>query len=350
MRIKLKSVEDQVIVVTGASSGIGMATARAAALRGARVVLAARSEEGLQEAVRSIQEQGGQATHVVADISQEDHVQRIADHAVSTYGGFDTWVNNAAVSIYGRLMRVPIEDMRRLFEVNVWGTLYGCRVAVSHLRDKGGAIINLGSIVSDRSIPLQGAYAASKHAIKGFTDTLRMELEEEGAPVAVTLIKPSGIDTPFFEHAKNYMESEPKPPPPVYSPQVVARAILHCAQKPVRDVTVGGGGRMFTAMGNQAPRMTDHYMRRALFSGQQKGTPDRNPGRNNLYAPMRDGEESGNYEGHVMRSSAYTAASLHPMTTALVLAGVGAAVGLGVRAWRDRAQDIEYYGGDVEEP
>jgi NAD(P)-dependent dehydrogenase (short-subunit alcohol dehydrogenase family) len=351
MRIKLKSVEDQVIVVTGASSGIGMATARAAATRGAKVVVAARSEEGLREAVASIQDGGGQASYVVADVSKEEEVQKIADHAVSQYGGFDTWVNNAAVSIYGRLMRVPVEDMRRLFEVNVWGVLHGCRVAVAHLRERGGAIINVGSILSERAIPLQGAYVASKHAVKGLTDTLRMELEEEGAPIAVTLVKPSAIDTPYYEHAKNYMESEPKPPAPVYSPQVVARAILHCAQKPVRDVTVGGAGRMFTAMEHQAPRLTDHYMKRALFAGQQKDTPDRNPGRNNLYSPMRDGEESGGYEGHVMRSSAYTAAALNPMTTALVLAGVGAAVGLGVRAWRNRGQaaDTGYYGGFEDE-
>jgi NAD(P)-dependent dehydrogenase (short-subunit alcohol dehydrogenase family) len=126
------------------------------------------------------------------------------------------------VSFYGRLTEVALEDMRQLFEVNFWGMVYGARAALPRLRGSGGALINIGSIVSDRAIPLQGAYSASKHAVKGFTDALRVELEEEGAPISVTLIKPSSIDTPYFQHAKNYMEVEPKPPAPVYAPEVVS--------------------------------------------------------------------------------------------------------------------------------
>jgi short-subunit dehydrogenase len=221
--------------------------------------------------------------------------------------------------------------MRRLFEVNFWGTVYGARAAVTRLRGSGGALINLGSIVSDRAIPLQGAYSASKHAVKGFTDALRMELEEEGVPISVTLIKPSAIDTPYFEHAKNYMAVEPKPPAPVYAPEVVANAILRAAEHPVRDVTIGGGGRFLTALGTAMPRLTDIYMERAMFSSQRSEVPSA-AGEGNLYAPAARGlRERGGYRGHVMRSSMYTRAALSP-GRALLAAGLGLAVFAGIRS------------------
>src|SRR5207237_3691332 len=139
---------------------------------------------------------------------------------------------NAGVSVYGKLMDVPLADLRQLFETNFWGVVYGSRVACEYLRMRGGALINIGSTLSDRAIALQGIYSASKHAVKGFTDALRMELEEQGAPVSVTLIQPTSINTPFPRHAKNYMEAEATLPPPVYAPDVVADAILHCAENP----------------------------------------------------------------------------------------------------------------------
>ena len=130
----------------------------------------------------------------------------------------------------------------------------GARTACALMRTSGGVLINMGSVVSDRAVPLQGIYAASKHAIKAYTDTLRMELEHDRVPIAVTLIKPGAIDTPYYQHAKNYMSEEPAPPPPVYSADTVARAVCECAERPVRDITVGGGGRMIATMGALAPR------------------------------------------------------------------------------------------------
>lgn len=242
MGVKLKPLGEQVIVITGATSGIGLATAKSAARRGARVVICSRNEADLKDAVREIEGRDGQARHLVADVSRQEDVERLAQLAVESFGGIDTWVNNAGVSFYGRIAEVPIEDMRRLLEVNFWGVVYGTRAALPYLRQSGGALINMGSVVSDQAIPLQGMYSASKHAVKGFTDALRIELEEEGAPVSVTLVKPSPIDTPYFEHARNYMEVEPKPPAPVYAPEVVAGVILQAAERPVRDVTIGGGG------------------------------------------------------------------------------------------------------------
>jgi NAD(P)-dependent dehydrogenase (short-subunit alcohol dehydrogenase family) len=331
MAIKLKRLEDQVIVITGGTSGIGLATARRAAGRGARVVLCSRNEPELRETVAAIERSGGAARSVVADVANQDDLERVAATAIEEFGALDTWVNNAGVSFYGRLTEVAIEDMRRLFEVNFWGTVYGARAAVARLRRSGGALINMGSIVSDRAIPLQGAYSASKHAVKGFTDALRMELEEEGAPISVTLIKPSAIDTPYFEHAKNYMAVEPKPPAPVYAPEVVANAILRAAEQPVRDITIGGGGRFLTALGTAMPRLTDLYMERAMFGSQRSDVPaEARAG--NLYETAAQGtRERGEYRGHVMRSSMYTKAALSP-GKALLAAGLGLAVFAGIRS------------------
>jgi NAD(P)-dependent dehydrogenase (short-subunit alcohol dehydrogenase family) len=165
---------------------------------------------------------------VAADVADEQALRRLAEIAVERFGGFDTWVNSAGVSIYGPLMEVSVEDMRRLFETNFWGVVHGSRIAVEHLRQRTGVLINIGSTLSDRAIPLRGMYCASKHAVKGFTDALRIELEQQQAPISVTLIKPGAIDTPYTEHAKNYLDEETKHPPPVYAPRVVSEAILYC--------------------------------------------------------------------------------------------------------------------------
>jgi NAD(P)-dependent dehydrogenase (short-subunit alcohol dehydrogenase family) len=336
--MKLKPLDQQVIVITGGTSGIGLATARRAAERGARVVLCSRNESELQETVDQIGRTGGTAHAVVADVSNLDDMDRLATAAVERFGALDTWVNNAGVSFYGRLTEVVVEDMRQVFEVNFWGTVYGSRAAVSRLRGAGGALINMGSIVSDRAIPLQGAYSASKHAVKGFTDALRMELEQERAPISVTLIKPSAIDTPYFEHAKNYMEVEPKPPAPVYAPEVVANAILRAAEHPVRDITIGGGGRLLTALGTALPRLTDFYMERGMFRAQRSDTPAAARA-GNLYRPSgQENLERGVYTGHVRRSSMYTRAAMSP-GKALLAAGLGLAVFAGIRSLASSGED-----------
>lgn len=338
MALKLKKLADQVMVITGATSGIGLATAKRAAQRGARVVLCSRNEPELQETVTAIQDAGGSAVAVVADVSNPEDMERLASTAVETFGSLDTWVNNAGGSFYGRLTEVAIEDMRQLFEVNFWGMVYGSRAAVARLGGSGGALINIGSIVSDRAIPLQGTYSASKHAIKGFTDALRMELEEEGAPVSVTLIKPSAIDTPYFQHAKNYMSVQPKPPAPVYAPEVVANAILRAAEHPVRDITIGGGGRLLTAIGSALPRLTDFYMERSMFSSQQSDVPSEQRQGNLYESAGGENLERGGYEGHVSRSSVYTQVALSP-ARALLAAGLGLAVYAGIRSLANSGRD-----------
>lgn len=323
MRRKLKKLRDQVIVITGASSGIGLTTAEMAAQAGARVVLNARNESDLHDVVERIRSRGGRATYHAGDVADPDVLDDLASRAVTEFGGIDTWVNNAGLGMYGRLTEMTLADKRRLFDVNFWGVVHGCRTAVRYLRTGGGTIINVGSVVSDRAVPLLGIYSASKHAVKGYTDALRMELEEEGAPIYVSLVKPSSTNTPFIEHARNYMEAEPELAPPVYAPEEVARAILRCAESPTRDITVGGGGRVLAAMGNVAPRMTDLYMERTLFR-QQKRLRQPNDERDSLDRPIEDGRRRGPTGRHEMRRSAYTRAALSDVGRALPVIAIGA--------------------------
>jgi short-subunit dehydrogenase len=336
MNVQLKKLGEQTIVITGASSGIGLVTARMAARQGAQLVLAARSEDALSQLVNEIKAEGGAAIYVVADVGREAEVRNIAEAAKERFGGFDTWINNAGVSIYGRVLDVSMEDHRQLFETNYWGLVHGSRIAAEHLRARGGAIINVGSSLSDRAIPLQGTYCASKHAVKGYTDALRMELEEEGAPISVTLIKPSAIDTPYKDHAKNYLPVEPQNPPPVYSPETVAEAILYSAEHPERDVFVGAGGKALSVSGKYAPRLTDKVMEAALFEVQQTDKPSPEGRRDGLYDSTEDLRERGGYDGHVAESSLYTKATLHPIVTGALLLGSGLALAAWWRASNGR--------------
>ena len=330
MKPNLKPLDRQTIVITGASSGIGLVTARMAARQGAKVVLAARNEDALRQLEQEINSSGGQAAYVVADVGNEEDHRKILDTAVSRFGGVDTWVNNAGASVYGRIEQVPTEDAKRLFDTNFWGVFHGSKTALEHLKTRGGggfggAIINVGSTVSDRSIPLQGIYSASKFAVRSFTDALRMEIEEAGYPISVTLIKPAAIDTPYVEHAKNYMDEDPSFPPPVYAPETVAQGILHAAVHPERDLFIGGAGKMFSVMEKYAPRLTDRYMERTMFRQQQAGTRGRRSGIG-LHGPGVGLQERGGYDGHVMESSLYTKATTHPLMTGLILGAAGAAV------------------------
>ncbi|HZQ50659.1 MAG TPA: SDR family oxidoreductase [Bryobacteraceae bacterium] len=334
MKINLKRLDRQTIVITGASSGIGLTTAREAARRGAKVVVAARAEDALRRLAEEINGFGEQAEYVVADVSRREDVQRISATAIQRFDGYDTWINNAGGGVYGRIVDVPVDDERRLFEVNYWGVVYGSRIAAEHLRTHGGAIINIGSVASDRAIPLQGAYSASKHAVKAYTDVLRLELRKEGAPVSVTLIKPTAIDTPFFKHAKTYMDAQPVEPPPMYAPDTVTRAILYAAENPVRDVLVGGAAPLQSMLGRLAPALGDRFMNATMFEGQKsKRAPE--PGDNGF--PERfsgDLRERGNYDVHVCESSLYTEIAIRPMVKMAVMTGVG--LGIASALWKRR--------------
>lgn len=334
--VQLKPLDQQVIVITGASSGIGLATARKAASAGARVVLASRNGETLDSVTRDINRQGGTAMYVVADVGRREDVERIAEHATDRFGGIDTWVNNAGVLTYGPLLRMPEADARRLFDTNFWGLVSGSLVAARRMERSGGAIINLGSEESDLAVMLHGMYAASKHAVKGFTDALRMELHACDAPISVTLIKPAGIATPILEHARSYADSGPVLPPPVYAPEEVANAILWAASNPRREIFVGGASWGMSVLRRMMPGATDR-MNARVMSAMDRMSSEPVSGGDNLWAAGEGGKVRGNHQGYVMRRSLYTRASMHPViaSVALGLAGL-LALSLANAALRNR--------------
>jgi NAD(P)-dependent dehydrogenase (short-subunit alcohol dehydrogenase family) len=322
-----RPIEQQVIVITGASSGIGLATAIEAGRRGARVVLAARNAADLERAVARIRRHGGTAIAVPTDVAVYEEVEALADRAVSEWGRIDSWVNNAGVSHYAAFQDVSLEDFRRVMEINFFGQIHGARAALPHLERSAGALICVGSTLSDRGVPLQSGYCASKHAIKGWLDSLRVELRREGSPVRVTLIKPSSINTPLFNKAKTEMGVMPMPIPPIYQPELGAEAILRAAEGDERDIFVGGAGKVMSMAERLSPQLLDVQQLRQGFESQKT---DRIKGRdapNNLYSPVEDdGGVRGDFDDRAHERSAYQA--LDAYSLAVPLAGAaGLALG-----------------------
>lgn len=320
MKPTLKPLDQQVVVITGASSGIGLATARRLGQRGASLVLAARNAEALAGIAEDLRGYGVRVEHVEADVGVEADVRRIAEVAVEKFGGFDTWINDAGTSIYGKQWDTPIEDARRLFDTNYWGVVYGSLEAVTHLRERGGALITVGSVLSDFSIPEQGTYCASKHAVKGFTNALREEVVGAKLPISVTLIKPSAIATPFPEHAASYMDSPGKLPPPLYAPELVADAIMHACEHRVRELTVGSAGKAQTLMFNWAPWAAEPLFG-LVGTLMQKEKTEVHGGKINLHEAGTGGRAHGT-DRFVRKSSLFLELQKRPQLMAGLAAGL----------------------------
>jgi short-subunit dehydrogenase len=315
--MQLKPIREQTIVITGGSSGIGLATAKLAASKGAHVILIARDEASATEVCQKIKQAGGRADYVSADVGERDQVAAAMTTITSHYGGFDTWVNNAGIGAYATLEQLDDANHQEIFRVNYWGVVYGSTEALKILKTRGGALINLGSIASDMPAPLLSAYAASKHAVKGFTDSLRLELLHEEAPVSVTLIQPSGIHTPFADHALNLTGAEVKVPPPLYAPEVVAQAIVRAAEHPTRDAVIGGAGRLQLLFTRLAPRLADRVIN-ASFYGQ--AIDHDKPARS---GKIGNGQINGRQSDSMRHSSVYTSLRQRPMLLSTVILATG---------------------------
>jgi NAD(P)-dependent dehydrogenase (short-subunit alcohol dehydrogenase family) len=303
-----KPVSEQVVVVIGASSGIGRATALAFAAEGAKVVCAARSVQALDTLVEQIRQQGGSAVAAPTDVAEPSAVVALADLAEQQFGRIDTWVNAAAVSIWGRVEDITDAEFERVLRVNFLGQVHGVHAALPALRRAGGGVvIGVSSVEGVRAVPLHGPYTASKFALRAFYDSLRVELAQEGAPIAVTTILPASIDTPFFEHARSKLGAMVKPPPPVYAPEVVAASIVHAAEHPRREIPVGGSAVAFYLGQRLSPALTDALLSipRLGIGTQRTDRPDN--GVDNVDGPVDGpGQVHGSHPGRVLRHSLFT--------------------------------------------
>jgi short-subunit dehydrogenase len=329
----MKAINEQVVVITGASSGIGLVTARQFAERGAKLILAARNAGDLERETAEIRRRySAEAIAVPTDVADYAQVEALAQRAIDEFGRIDTWINNAGVSAYGHFKEIPLEDFRQVLEINFMGQVHGAKAALPHLEETEGALICVGSVLSDRGVPLQSAYCASKHAIKGWLDSLRVELMKEGSKVRVTLVKPSSINTPLFNKAKTQMGVEPMPIPPIYEPELAADAILRAAEGNERDVFVGGAGKAMSVAERISPKLLDLQQTKQGFQSQQTDQPKSASAPHNLYGPVEhDGGATGDFTSQAKSRSLYQEIAARPTAASLA---ASAALGIGALALR----------------
>ena len=335
--MNLKPIYQQVVVVVGANSGIGRETALQFAERGARVVVAGRSVSALNELVHEIQSRGGEATAYVADVSQYEQMQGLAEHAVASYGRIDTWVHAAAVSLFATFQEIKPDEFRRVIEVNLIGQAFGAMAALPHLkRAGGGALIHIGSVESKCSFPLHSVYSASKHGMVGFIDALRMELMHDRTPISVTTILPAGINTPFFDKSLTRLGVKPRPSPPVYEPELVAKAVLRAAEHPLREIYVGGAGKFMEWLYRLFPNLTDWLLSRFAYRPQMTHQSKTDQAPNNLYNYVEGYDQvHGSFSKEARSISLYTGLEMNP---ALRWGLLGVLAGMGfVLLWRGRS-------------
>lgn len=305
---KTKHIQDQVILITGASSGIGLATATMAAKQGARVVMTARNAKELRKCVHKIRERGGDVLGIPGDISNIQDLETVRDRALETYGGIDTWVNNAGVAIYGELLNGDFDQEKKLFETNFWGTRMASHVAVQYFSNHSGTLINIGSELSELSPPVLGIYSASKHALRAFTDSLRIEVSEKNLPVNVCLIRPTSIATPMPEHGTSRLtQGWPSLPSLLYHPDVVATMIIRCAVNPKRDIFVGAQARLSSISTTLFPQMTDLVARlRSSAIRQGMPSPHQETQENLTHLSQEEGKIVGDYDRKILNRSLYS--------------------------------------------
>ncbi len=305
--IHLRPLSEQVVVVMGASSGIGRETARQLAARGASVVVSARDTSALESLVSEIDSEGGRALAVPADVSDLGQVQEVTERAGHAFGGLDTWVHAAAVAVYGRFEDTTAEEFRRVVEVNLLGPVHGAKAALPHLRRRGqGAFICVSSIEARRSFPYHSAYAAAKHGVDGFLEALRVELLQEGLPVSVTNVLPGSINTPLFDKARTKLGVKPMPMPPIYQPETVAPVILHAAEHPARDLLAGGAAKGLLLTQRLSPRLLDAALVRFGFRTQRTDEAKDADAGDNLFEPLAGmGKVEGSFSDGAWSRSAY---------------------------------------------
>lgn len=276
-----------VVVITGASAGVGRATARAFAARGARIGLIARNVEALQATRREVEARGGEAIVAVADVADAEAVERAATEIETAFGPIDVWVNNAMASVLGPIKDIPADEFRRVTEVTYLGLVHGTLAALRRMlpRDEG-VIIQIGSTLAYRGIPLQAPYCAAKHAVQGFHDSLRSELLHDGSNVRVTMVNLPALNTPQFRWVRSHMPRKAQPFGTIFEPEVAAQAIIWASEHPRRELNVGWGTTQAIIANAFIPGLLDHYLARIGYDGQQGEEPEEAGRPDNLFTPV----------------------------------------------------------------
>jgi NAD(P)-dependent dehydrogenase (short-subunit alcohol dehydrogenase family) len=323
-----KPLSEQVIVVTGASSGLGRAVARLAGSRGANVVVTARNGEALDNCVREIEAFGSEALAVPADCTVQDEVDQVVEQAVDRFGRIDTYVANAIVTVYAETYRYEPDELRRIMDVNFFGQVYGYWAALPHLRESKGTFVSVQSALAYRGIPLQGGYCASKAALRNFFESARVELMKDRSGVDVSVVHPGAINTPQFDRDRQKIGKQPQPVPPIYQPEPFAEAVLHCCERPVRELPVGWGAQKLMWGQKLSPRAGDLMLLRMGWKGQH--TQDDKPldAPDNLFATIPgDPGAHGRFDAQSRQSTAWTSLRLRRWLVGAAVVGAAAVAG-----------------------
>jgi short-subunit dehydrogenase len=326
---------NQVVVVTGASAGVGRATVRAFARQGADIALLARGVDGLEGARQEVEAEGRRALIIPLDVANADAVEAAAARVEGELGPIDVWVNNAMVSVFSPVNELQAEEVKRVTDVTYLGVVYGTLAALKRMlpRDRG-AIVQVGSALAYRGIPLQAAYCGAKHAIQGFTESLRCELLHDDSRVHVAMVQLPAMNTPQFDWVKSRLPREPQPVPPIYAPEIAADAIVWAAAHRRRELSVGGPTVAAIWANKIASGLLDRYLAKTGYDAQQTRTPADPDRPNNLWAPLRgDHGPHGRFAARTIHDSPQTWANEH-LRTVFGLAVGGAALIWSARRWR----------------
>ncbi len=309
-----------VVVITGGTGGVGRATARRFAAAGARIAVLARGRDGLAATARELPDLGACAALAIpCDVADAAQVYAAAEQIERELGPIDIWINNAMTTVFGRFSSLTPEEFERVTRVTYLGYVWGTRAALAHMMTRGrGTIVQVGSALAYRSIPLQSAYCGAKHAVVGFTDSLRSELLHDGIPIELTCIHLPAVNTPQFEWCENHMDYEPQPVPPIFQPEIIANAIFHAAHHPRREIYLGWPSVKAIFGQKLVPGYADRYLARHGFDDQYTGRPRDTRRRSNLFAPVPgDHGAHGAFDEHARAHDL-----LAPITTRLGAAGV----------------------------
>jgi NAD(P)-dependent dehydrogenase (short-subunit alcohol dehydrogenase family) len=320
------SASPRVVVVTGASAGVGRATVRELARRGDRVGLLARGQAGLEATRADVESLGGQAIAIPTDVADAEAVEAAAQRVEAELGPIDAWVNNAMVSVFAPIRDTTPDEIRRVTEVTYLGTVHGTLAALRRMLPRdSGVIVQVGSALAYRSIPLQAAYCAAKHAVSGFTDSLRSELQHDSSGVRVTMVQLPALNTPHFDWSRNRLPQRPQPVPPIYQPELAAVAIADAIDHPQRETFVAPPTIAAIQLHKIAPGLLDRYLAATAYEGQQTDEPDDPERADNLYAPVEvDAGAHGRFDA--VARDAETPGPLGTKARVAALAGAGLAI------------------------